>query len=93
MDQRIVDNRNKIFDIARKYDAKNIRIFGSQIRGEERQGSDVDLLVEFEAPNLLDRIGMTYELEEMLGMPVDLLTDESLHPLLRNEILNEAKPL
>ena len=93
MDQRIVTKRERIKEIAQKYKAHNIRIFGSQLRGEERPDSDLDLLVEFEEPNLLDRIGMKHELEDELGMPVDLLTDESLHPLLRDEILGEAQEL
>lgn len=93
MDQKIRNKRDRIYEIADKYKAKNIRVFGSQSRGEERADSDLDLLVEFENPNLLDRIGMKYELEDELGMPVDVLTDESLHPLLRNEILREAQAL
>ena len=93
MDQKIRNKRDRIYEIADKYKAKNIRVFGSQSRGEEREDSDLDLLVEFENPNLLDRIGMKYELEDELGMPVDVLTDESLHPLLRNEILREAQAL
>ncbi len=93
MDQKIRNKRDRIYEIADKYKAKNIRVFGSQSRGEEREDSDLDLLVEFENPNLLDRIGMKYELEDELGMPVDVLTDESLHPLLRNEILREAQTL
>lgn len=93
MDQRIVIKRERIREIAQKYKARNIRIFGSQLRGEENPDSDLDLLVEFEEPNLLDRIGMKHELEDELGMPVDLLTDESLHPLLRDEILREAREL
>ena len=93
MDQKIRNKRDQIYEIADKYKAKNIRVFGSQSRGEEREDSDLDLLVEFENPNLLDRIGMKYELEDELGMPVDVLTDESLHPLLRNEILREAQAL
>ncbi|QSO47487.1 nucleotidyltransferase family protein [Alicyclobacillus mengziensis] len=73
--------------------ARNVRVFGSQLRGDEHLDSDIDLLVEFEVPNLLDRIAMKNELEDELGLPVDLLTDESLHPLLRNEILGEAQEL
>lgn len=93
MNQKILDKRDRIYDIARKYSASNVRIFGSQIRGGETQNSDVDFLVEFEEPNLLDRISMKHDLEEELGMSVDLLTDESIHPLLRGDILHEARSL
>lgn len=81
MDRTILEKRDRINEIARKYGARKIRVFGSQVRGEEHVDSDIDLLVEFEAPNLLDRIAMKNELEDELGLPVDLLTDESLHPL------------
>ncbi len=93
MDQIILNKRVRIYEIAQKYKVRNIRIFGSQVRGEERNDSDVDFLVEFEVPNLLDRIGMKYELEDELGIPVDLLTDDSLHPLLKDAILREAQQL
>lgn len=93
MDARILNKRDRIYQIAEKYRARNIRVFGSQVRGDEQQGSDVDLLVEFEYPNLLDRIGMKQELEDELGIPVDLLTDESLHPSLREDILRESRQL
>lgn len=93
MDHRILDKRDRINAIARKYRARNVQIFGSQLRGEETPDSDVDLLVEFEVPNLLDRIAMKNELEDELGIPVDLVTRESLYSLLREEILNEARKL
>jgi len=93
VDQRILNKRDRIYEIAQKYAVRNIRVFGSQIRGEEREDSDVDLLVEFEIPNLIDRISMKFDLEDELGMPVYLLTDDSLHPLLRNDILLEARQL
>ncbi|WP_245533936.1 nucleotidyltransferase family protein [Effusibacillus pohliae] len=78
--------------LASKYRVKNIRIFGSQARGEETADSDVDFLVEFEEPNLLDRIGFKQDLEELLNMPVDVVTESTIHPMLREHILAEAKP-
>ncbi len=93
MDARITEKRKIIYEIAEKYKAHNVRVFGSQVRGDEQPESDVDFLVEFEKPNLLDRIRMKQELEDELGMPVDLLTDQSLHPSLRDDILRESRPL
>ena len=61
MDQRIVSKRECIKEIAQKYKARNIRVFGSQMRGEAQSDSDVDFLVDFDEPNLLDRIGMQHE--------------------------------
>lgn len=49
MDHRILEKRDRINEIAGKYGALKIRIFGSQLRGEEHVDSDIDLLVEFEA--------------------------------------------
>ncbi len=93
MDPRIHEHRDEILKVAAKYRAYNVRIFGSQARGDETAESDVDLLVDFEEPNLLDRIGMKQDLEALLGIRVDLLTEENLHPAFREQILAEAKPL
>jgi predicted nucleotidyltransferase len=93
VDPRIHDHREEILRIAARYRARNVRIFGSQVRGEETPDSDVDILLDFEEPNLLDRIGMKHELEDLLGLRVDLLTEENLHPAFRDQILAEAKPL
>ncbi|WP_188881349.1 nucleotidyltransferase family protein [Alicyclobacillus cellulosilyticus] len=93
MDERIVQQRDRIYEVARQYHVHNIRIFGSQARNEERANSDVDFLVEFEQPNLLDRIAFKHELERLLGMSVDVLTDETVHPVLRDNIHAEARPL
>lgn len=93
MNSRIVQNREQILDLARKYRAKNVRIFGSQVRGDEKEDSDIDLLVDFDSPNLIDHIAFKQDLEDLLQMPVDLLTEASVHPLLRDQILQEARPL
>jgi uncharacterized protein len=93
MDPRIINKRERIQEIARKYHARNLRIFGSQLRGVERSDSDVDFLVDFDEPNLLVRIAMKHELQDELGMTVDLLTEKSLHPLSRDKILRESQTL
>jgi len=61
-------------ELKRKYGVKEISIFGSFARGEERESSDVDILVEFEKPVGLEFFELWDELEELLGMKVDLLT-------------------
>lgn len=61
-------------ELKRKYGVKEIGIFGSFARGEERESSDVDILVEFEKPVGLEFFELWDELEELLGMKVDLLT-------------------
>ena len=65
-------------------------IFGSHATGEAKQNSDVDLLVEFSGrKSLFDLVGLKLELEKILKKKVDLLTYRSIHPLLRDTILNE----
>jgi uncharacterized protein len=65
-------------------------IFGSVARGDERPGSDLDLLVEFEpGRTLLDLSGLRLDLQEELGRPVDVVTPQGLHPHLKDRILKE----
>jgi len=80
--------------IAREHGASNIRVFGSFARGEAREDSDLDLVVDM-APNrtLLDSVGLVQDLQESLGRHVDVVTEPSLHRLLRAKILSEAVPL
>jgi len=76
--------------ILRKYGVHRASLFGSAVRGEQTEGSDVDFLVELErGKTLLDLIGLKLELEEILHMAVDVLTYNSIHPLLRDQIMKE----
>ena len=93
MDIRIIEQREQIIKTASKYRVRNIRFFGSQLRGDETVDSELDLLVVFEKPDLLDQIALKQDLEDVLGMPVDILTDDTIHPLLKERILEEARPL
>ena len=84
--------RRRIIPILRSYDVKRAAFFGSFVRGEEKEDSDIDVLVEFEGEkSLLDLAGLKIELEELLRRKVDVLTYDSLHPLLRDRILQEQK--
>ncbi|WXG47559.1 MAG: nucleotidyltransferase family protein [Candidatus Atabeyarchaeum deiterrae] len=83
---------NKIAPVLKRYGVRRAAIFGSIARGEEMENSDIDILVEFEGDkSLLDLAGLKIELEETLGRKVDVLTYDSLHPLLRDRILSEQK--
>ena len=65
-------------------------VFGSYARNEATEGSDLDLLVSFHEPkSLLDLIGLENELKDRLGMDVDLVTEDSLHPALRPQVDRE----
>jgi hypothetical protein len=86
--------RNEIMDLAGKYGAKNLRIFGSTVRGEAGPASDVDLLVDMEeGRNLLDLVGFWQDLEELLGCRVDVISEGGISPYLRERIYAEALPL
>ena len=92
MEARIEELKQKILPILRQRDVARAAIFGSFVRGENIEASDVDLLVEFDGEkSLLDLAGLKIELEELLGQRVDVLTYNSLHPLLKEKILNEQK--
>ena len=68
-----------------------MKIFGSYVKNEQRERSDVDILVDFyEVPDLLKFIEMERYLEEILGVKVDLVRISVLRPELRDGILNEA---
>lgn len=86
--------RETIKAIALRYGASNLRVFGSFARGEGREDSDLDLLVDMDQDrSLLDTVGLVQDLSEALGRRVDVVTEPALHRLLRNRILNEAQPL
>jgi predicted nucleotidyltransferase len=86
--------REDINRIAAEHGACNVRLFGSVGRGEAGAQSDLDLLVEMgEGRNLFDLIALSDDLEAALGVDVDVLTEESLSPYLRDRILAEAVAL
>lgn len=88
------NDRTQILRIASTHGARNLRVFGSFARGEERPDSDVDLIVEMESGrSLLDLVALGQELEELLHRRVDVLTEGGLHPAVRATILAEARPL
>ena len=96
MDRRqlLLSRREEVLRLATAHGARRVLLFGSLARGEEREGSDVDLLVEMEeGRSLLDLGGLQQALEELLGLPVDVVTEGSLPPRLRQQVLAEAVPL
>lgn len=86
--------RGSITALADRYGARNIRVFGSVARGEAGLGSDVDFLVDMERGRGLIPFGaLRVSLEELLGRAVDLATDKTLRPAIRERVLREAVPL
>lgn len=87
-------HRLAVREAARRFNTLNPRVFGSVLHGEDREGSDLDLLVDpLPGVTLLDLGGLQVELEEMLGVPVDLLTPGDLPPKYRRKVLSEARPV
>lgn len=87
-------NREAILAIARRYGARNLRVFGSVLRGEADAASDVDFLVELEpGRSLFDLGGLLIDLEEQLHCKVDVMTPAMLKPRIRERVLREAAPL
>jgi|SRR5918998_2645695 predicted nucleotidyltransferase len=87
-------HRNAIRRVVASHRARNARVFGSVLYGEDIDGSDLDLLVDpLPGATLLDLGGLQVDLEEMLGVPVDVLTPGDLPAKLRDQVLQEAIPI
>ena len=90
-DELIKTRRSDILALARKYGAHNVRIFGSVARGEARPDSDIDFLVEMEpGRSLFDLGGLLYELRSLLGVEVDIVTENGLRSRIREQVIHEA---
>ncbi len=88
------EKRSQILKIAERYGTKNVRVFGSVARGDSTSASDVDFLVDLEpGRNLFDLGGFLYEVQELLGCPVDVVTEKGLREHVRPSVLKEAVPL
>jgi len=86
--------REEILRIAKKYGARNIRLFGSVARGEADESSDVDFLVEMDpGRSLFDMGGLLMELQKLLGRKVDVVTERGLKKRIRDRVIREAVPL
>jgi predicted nucleotidyltransferase len=87
-------NRELIRQLATKRRTANPRIFGSVLHGTDEEGSDIDILVDtLPDTTLFDLGGLQVELEEALGVPVDVVTSTGLHRFIRDKVLAEAQPV
>jgi predicted nucleotidyltransferase len=94
VEQLLEARREAILRVCAEHGARNVRVFGSAVRGEAGDDSDIDLLVELEpGRSLLDLSGLAADLEALLGRKVDVVTEDGLYWLLRRRILKEARPL
>lgn len=86
--------QEKLKNICEKNDVILLALFGSFVRGEQKKKSDIDMLIKFDESkekSLLDLIHIENELKKIFRRKVDLLTQESISPYLRNEITSSMK--
>lgn len=78
-------------EIVARYKVKGLELFGSVVRGEQKDASDIDILVEFsEGADMLDLVGLGLFLEEKLNRKVDVVPKRSLRTELRSTVMAEA---
>jgi uncharacterized protein len=94
IEELLRSRREQILEIARKHGAHDLRVFGSLARGEASEQSDIDFLVEVgPVHSAWFPAGLVADLEDLLGVPVDVVTRDGLHWFIKEEILQEARPL
>jgi len=87
-------HREQLLALAERCGAMRLRVFGSMRRGDASDDSDVDLLVTLRpGVSALALGGLLMDAQELLGRPVDVVTESSLHPALRERVLAEAEAL
>lgn len=92
--QRVAAHRGELRETLRRHGVANPEIFGSAARGDDREGSDVDILVDFPpGTSIIDIIGIQHELEDMLGVPVDLVPRNGLKERVRSRAAKDLLPL
>ena len=86
--QTILDRLNaEAPNLRKKYGVKSLSVFGSMARGDDREGSDVDVLVTFEGEATFDNfMGLKLDLEDLFGRAVDLGTPDTLRPEMRAQV-------
>jgi hypothetical protein len=94
LERLLKEKREEILRIAADHGARNVRVFGSVVRGETDAQSDIDLLVEFEPDrSLLDHAALWLDLQDLLGCKVDVVSEGGVKARLRDRILREAVPV
>ena len=91
--QVLQSRKTEILQVISRYNVANPRVFGSVLHGTDKDGSDLDILVDAGPGMGLAFFKLEGELENLLGLKVDLVTPGFLHKLIRDEVLAEAKPL
>jgi uncharacterized protein len=86
--------RDQILDVAASHGGRNVRVFGSAVRGEACPSSDVDFLIDlFPDRTLMDMGGLLIALQDLLHVRVDVATERMLRPEVRDRAMADAVPL
>ena len=86
--------RNNLPELRERYGVDYLGIFGSYVRGEQRDGSDLDVLVGYsQVPDLFDFVALKMHLSELLGVRIDLVMKRGLKPRIGKNILAEVRPV
>lgn len=90
-DRRLLILKKKIVPVLKRNSVVRAGIFGSFARGESKKNSDIDILIEIKAKkfSLLDLVGLKIDLEEKLNRKTDIVEYSTIHPLLKDRILEE----
>lgn len=92
--QLVRKHRHEILTLAAKHGVEEVRLFGSVARGEEDKNSDIDLLVRLErGRSLLDHIAFQQDVQDLLGVRVDVISEGGVSPYIRADVLREAIPV
>ena len=92
--QTLQRHRQAILEIAQRYGAHDVRIFGSVARGDSTEASDLDLIVRFDPDrSLFDHGGLLMDLQELLKVKVDIISEGAMRRRFRHHVMKEAIPL
>jgi len=92
--EALVTHRAELRQLVNRYGLSHPRVFGSVLSGTDTDDSDLDLLVDpAESTSLLTIAGLKIDAEELLGVPLSVLTPNGLPPKLRNKVFQQARPL
>jgi predicted nucleotidyltransferase len=92
--EALTAHRGELRQLVSRYNVTRPRVFGSVLTGTDTEESDLDLLVDpTDSTTLFTLAGLEHEAEELLGVPVSVLTPNGLPPKFRDEVLQQARPL
>ncbi len=86
-----LSKKEKIIEICKRNDISYCAVFGSFARGEGGENSDIDLLVRFSKPKGFNWLDAAFEIEDVLGKKVDLVTENALNPHIRENVLKDLQ--